>query len=148
MSERFQDDQLLIARAQEGDQAALNALVRKYEVRAYQYAYRLTRNPEEAADIVAEAFVRVFNAIKNFKGNSAFTTWLYRILTNCFLDLRKRERTRQTTSLDSVMQTADGEIERQFEDPGRGPDEEAERNAREKTVEGAVGMLPMEWILI
>jgi len=142
MSERFQDDQLLITRAQQGDRTALSALVRKYEVRAYQYAFRLTRNPEEASDIVAEGFVRVNNAIRNFKGNAAFTTWLYRILTNCFLDLRKKERNRQTSSLDSLVQTAEGEMERQIEDPAMGPDLEAERHARERTVQRAVARLP------
>ena len=142
MSERFQDDQLLITRAQQGDRTSLNALIRKYEVRAYQYAFRLTRNPEEAADIVAEAFVRVHNAIRNFKGNAAFTTWLYRILTNCFLDLRKKEKNRQATSLDAMMQTPEGEFERQIEDPGRGPDTEAERTARERAIQIAVNKLP------
>ncbi|RYD61004.1 MAG: sigma-70 family RNA polymerase sigma factor, partial [Sphingomonadales bacterium] len=78
-----------------GDASALHRLVRKHQDRAYGYAFRLTRNPEEAGDIVAEAFVRVHNAVRNFKGNSAFTTWLYRIITNCYLDHRKKERTRQ-----------------------------------------------------
>jgi RNA polymerase sigma-70 factor, ECF subfamily len=142
MSDRFQDDQLLITRAQQGDRASLNALVRKYEVRAYQYAFRLTRNPEEAADIVAEGFVRVHNAIRNFKGNAAFTTWLYRILTNCFLDLRKKEKNRQATSLDALMQTPEGEFERQIEDPGIGPGNEAEKAARERTIQIAVNKLP------
>src|SRR5512146_2440526 len=99
MSERYLDDQMLISRSQSGDRSAFNQLIRKHEARAYQYAYRLTRNPEEAADVVAEAFVRVYNALHNFKGQSAFTTWLYRILTNCFLDIRKKERSRPSISL-------------------------------------------------
>jgi RNA polymerase sigma-70 factor (ECF subfamily) len=142
MSERYLDDQMLIARVQQGDRNALNALIRKHETRAYQYAFRLTRNSEEAADVVAEAFVRVYNALPNFKGQSAFTTWLYRILTNCFLDIRKRERVRPATSLEATFQTDDGELERQVEDPGRTPHEEAERTERERSVETAVSLLP------
>ena len=142
MSERFQEDQVNIARAQAGDASAFNNLIRKHEARAYQYAFRLTRNPEEAADIVAEAFVRIYNALHNFKGQSAFSTWMYRILTNCFLDIRKRERTRPTTSLETTVQTADGEMERQIEDPHRTPHEEMERNERERRVERAVALLP------
>ncbi|RYG69430.1 sigma-70 family RNA polymerase sigma factor, partial [bacterium] len=95
LSESLQEDRLLIERARKGDASALHRLVRKHQDRAYGYAFRLTRNPEEAGDIVAEAFVRVHNAVRNFKGNSAFTTWLYRIITNCYLDHRKKERTRQ-----------------------------------------------------
>ncbi len=142
MSERALEDQLNITRAQSGDTAAFNALIRKYEVRAYQYAFRLTRNSEEASDIVAEAFVRIFNALHNFKGQSAFSTWMYRILTNCFLDIRKRERSRPSTSLESTLQTDDGEMERQIEDPGRTPHQELERNERESRMERAVSVLP------
>jgi len=136
------DDSILIERAQKGDRTALDDLIHKHQDRAYQYAYRLTRNTEEACDVVADAFVRVYNAIPNFKGQSAFTTWLYRILTNCFLDLRKKEKNRQALSLDVVMQTPDGDMERQIEDPGRNPYEETERNEQERTIEDAVSRLP------
>jgi RNA polymerase sigma-70 factor (ECF subfamily) len=136
------DDHLLIRRAQEGDRTALNQLIRKHEQRAYQYAFRLTRNPEEAADVVAEAFVRVYNALPNFKGQSAFTTWLYRILTNCFLDIRKKEKNRATSSLEAALQTDEGDLERQIEDPGMTPHDEAEKTERETRVERAVSELP------
>jgi RNA polymerase sigma-70 factor (ECF subfamily) len=142
MSESYLDDQMLISRAQGGDKSSFNALIRKHEARAYQYAFRLTRNPEEASDIVADGFVRVYNAIHNFKGNSAFTTWLYRILTNCYLDVRKKEKNRVTTSLDAILQTPEGEVERQIEDPGTSPYEDVERNVRETSIEDAVGLLP------
>jgi len=142
MSERFLDDQMLISRSQSGDQSAFNTLIRKHEVRAYQYAFRLTRNSEEASDVVAEAFIRIFNALHNFKGQSAFTTWMYRILTNCFLDIRKKERSRPSLSLEATLQTSEGELERQIEDPSRTPYEETERNERETRIEDAVAVLP------
>lgn len=142
MSESYLDDQMLITRAQSGDKSAFNALIRKHEARAYQYAFRLTRNPEEACDVVADGFVRVYNALHNFKGQSAFTTWLYRILTNCYLDARKKEKNKQTTSLESVLQTPDGDLERQIEDTGPSPYEDVERAVREQSVEGAVALLP------
>lgn len=138
----FPDDLVLIERSKRGDADALDTLIRKHEKRAYQYAYRLTSNPDEASDIVADAFVRVYTALKNFKGNSAFTTWLYRILTNCFLDLRKREKSRQTSSLDAVLSTDEGEVERQIEDDGATPYDEAEKSARERAVQGALAELP------
>lgn len=142
MSEGYLDDQMLIERAQKGDRSSLNALIRKHEARAFQYAFRLCRNPDTAADIVAEAFIRVNNALPNFKGQSAFTTWLYRILTNCYLDSRKRDKSKYLTSLDTVLQTGEGEVERQFEDPGRTPQQEAERNDREQRIIDAVNELP------
>jgi RNA polymerase sigma-70 factor (ECF subfamily) len=142
MSATFSDDAILIERAQRGDRSALDDLVRKHERRAYQYAFRLTSNPEEAADVVADAFVRVYSAINNFKGQSAFTTWLYRILTNCYLDIRKKEKTRQGLSLETTLKIGEGEVERQLEDEGPGPHLLFERGERERAVEMAVGMLP------
>ncbi len=142
MNDRFPDDEILIERAQKGDESAFDTLVRKHEARAYQYAYRLTRNAEEAADVVSEAFVRAFNALQNFKGQSAFTTWLYRILTNCFLDVRKRDRNRPTVPLESPFRTDEGELERQVADTADTPHEEAERSERERRIEAAVATLP------
>lgn len=142
MSERYLDDEVLIQRSQAGDRGAFDLLVHKHEARAYQYAFRLTRNPEDACDVVSEAFIRVYNALQNFKGQSAFGTWLYRILTNCFLDLRKKERNRPTTSLEAVLQTAEGEMERQVESLGLSPLEETERNERGRSIELGLSQLP------
>lgn len=136
------DDALLIELSQKGDRNAFDALIRKYENRAYQYAYRLTSNQDEASDIVADAFVRVYSALKNFRGQSSFGTWLYRILTNCYLDLRKKERTRRHESLEATMNLEGGEVQRQFEDESDGPDLILERTAREEAVQSALGKMP------
>ncbi|MCW5941013.1 MAG: sigma-70 family RNA polymerase sigma factor [Fimbriimonadaceae bacterium] len=138
----YLDDAVLIERCQKGDRSAFDELIGRHQDRAYKYAFRLTGNTEEACDVVGDAFVRVYSALKNFKGQSAFSTWLYRILTNCFLDLRKKEKNRQTTSLEAVLQTPEGDVTRQIEDPDRNPYEEAERNSREDRVVEAVGQLP------
>src|SRR4051812_28346916 len=140
MSERTLDDDMLIRRAQGGDRSAFDALVSKHAAKAYQYAFRLTRNTEEASDVVADAFIRVYNALGNFKGQSSFATWLYRILTNCFLDLRKKVK--PVSSLEVASQTGDGDLERQIEDPGPTPHDETERTEREERVERAVNKLP------
>ena len=142
MSESHLDDELLIRRAQGGDRSAFDALISKHSTRAYQYAFRLTRNPEEASDVVAEGFVRVYNAIQNFKGQSAFTTWLYRIMTNCFLDIRKKEKSRQVISIESALVTSEGDVELQIEDDGDSPHDITEKSEREARFERAVSKLP------
>ncbi|OJU65370.1 MAG: RNA polymerase subunit sigma-24 [Armatimonadetes bacterium 55-13] len=142
MSEAYLDDELLIRRAQGGDRSAFDALISKHSARAYQYAFRLTRNPEEASDVVAEGFVRVFNALHNFKGQSAFTTWLYRIMTNCFLDIRKKEKNRSALSIESALVTNEGDVELQVEDTGASPHELTEKGERERRFEKAVARLP------
>jgi RNA polymerase sigma-70 factor (ECF subfamily) len=139
---RQHDDQVLIERWQRGDRSAFNALIRGHETKAYQYAYRLTRDQELAADVVAEAFVRVLNALPNFKSQSTFSTWLYRIVTNCYLDLRKKERLRKASSLDTLLQTDEGEMARQIESSDESPQEQAERMERERRMEEALDLLP------
>lgn len=140
---QFAEDLILIERSQKGDRGAFDELVRRHERRAYQYAYRLTTNQEEAADVVSDAFIRVYGALHNFKGNSAFSTWLYRIITNCFLDLKKKDRTRQHLSLDqSILGSGEQEMERQIEDEGPGPADEAERSERGRALDRAVDKLP------
>lgn len=142
MSERYLDDALLISRAQAGDRTAFNALVEKHGARAYQYAFRLCRNEEDASDIVSDGFLRVYNALANFKGQASFITWLYRIMTNCYLDRRKREKNRKTVSLEAVMQTDAGEMERQFVDPGLNPYQHAERGDKSLRIQEGVDELP------
>jgi len=142
MIEHVPDDRILIERSQAGDRSAFDLLIRKHERRAYQYAFRLTPNQDEAMDIVADAFVRVFNALPNFRGQSAFTTWLYRIITNCYLDQRKKERNRPQVSLDAPTEIEGAEIERQVVDEDSSPDIEVERNERERKVQKAIAMLP------
>lgn len=136
------DDAVLIRQCQNGDRSAFDTLVRQYEQKAFQYAVRLTRDPDEAADVVSEAFVRVYNAIGNFRSQSAFGTWLYRILTNCYLDHRKKDKSRFNTSLEAAVVLEGGEVERQIQDHSAGPAEEAERSAREAAVQDALGQMP------
>lgn len=136
------EDSVLIERSQRGDSEAFDAIVRKHSARAYQYAYRLTRNAEEACDIVSESFTRIFKALPSFKGESAFTTWLYRIETNCFLDMRKKQKSRPSTSLDAALVTADGELALQVEDDAPSAQDHAERLERLSAIEEAVAKLP------
>jgi RNA polymerase sigma-70 factor (ECF subfamily) len=142
MVERQQDDEILIARAQEGDEGSFNALIVKHQQRAFNYAFRLTRNADEASDVVAESFVRVFNALGHFKGQSAFSTWLYRIMTNCYLDMKKRDKSKFSVSLDSAIQTKDGSMERQVEDTSPTPYVRMETTERQLSVQNAINALP------
>jgi RNA polymerase sigma-70 factor (ECF subfamily) len=136
------DDVILIARFQRGDQHAIETLIQRHQARAYQYAYRLTRSSDEASDVVSEAFVRVYRAIASFKGESAFSTWLHRIITNCFLDRRKKASARPTVSLESTLFIGGSEMERQFEDHAPTPHEEAERGERGNRLQRAMAKLP------
>ena len=81
MSER-QNDQILVERVQAGDKQAFDLLVIKYQSRVINVINRYLRDPVEAMDLAQEAFIKAYRALPNFRGESAFYTWLYRIAIN------------------------------------------------------------------
>lgn len=81
MSER-QNDQILVERVQAGDKKAFDLLVIKYQSRIVNVIGRYLRDPVESLDLAQEAFIKAYRALPNFRGESAFYTWLYRIAIN------------------------------------------------------------------
>jgi RNA polymerase sigma-70 factor (ECF subfamily) len=141
--EEKQAEKLLIERARKGEVAAFDLLVRRYERNVYNTAYRMSGSYDDASDISQEAFVRAWNNLKSFRGDSAFSTWLYRIVTNVFLDDRKKKRSRREhQSLDEAMDLDESSVTRQFEDPSPGPEELAESDERRRILERAINSLP------
>jgi len=85
-------DEILVSRAKEDDQRAVEELIRRYQQKAYSIAYRMCGDAEEARDLTQEVFLRVFRELNTFKGKSSFYTWFYRILINACLDERRRRQ--------------------------------------------------------
>src|SRR6266478_7420705 len=75
-------DLSLVRRVQSGDKGAFDALVRKYQHKVVKLVMRYLRNPADAEDVAQEAFIKAFRALPQFRGDSAFYTWLYRIAIN------------------------------------------------------------------
>jgi len=93
----------LIAAAQAGDREAFDELVRTTYADTYTLAYRLTGNEEDARDVSQEAYLRAYRAIKRFRGDAQFSTWMYRITANCAATyLGRRSRHRHDVLDDSV----------------------------------------------
>ncbi|RYV01163.1 RNA polymerase sigma factor RpoE [Shewanella sp. OPT22] len=76
------NDQIIIERVQQGDKQAYNLLVQKYQSKVLSLISRFVRNQADAADVAQEAFIKAYRALPNFRGESAFYTWLYRIAVN------------------------------------------------------------------
>ncbi|HEX8969508.1 MAG TPA: sigma-70 family RNA polymerase sigma factor [Chloroflexota bacterium] len=98
----------LIQRAQAGDGDALSVLVQSQQTYVYSIAMSLMHNPADAADMTQEAFVRLLRSIGTYRGETKFTTWLYRLVTNICLDGLRR-RGRPVDSLDEPASTVTGE---------------------------------------
>lgn len=92
------DEQKLISLAQKGDQAAFEQLLDHYQKPVYHQALRLVGNPEDAADVTQEVFLKVWKHLPSFRGESSFSTWLYRLTDNAALDLIRREKKRRGDS--------------------------------------------------
>lgn len=95
-------DLTLVRRVQAGEVAAFDALVVKYRERVYGIIYHMTSNREDAADLAQDTFIRAFQSIHRFKGESSFFTWLYRIAVNSSLTFLRRRKIRRFFSLDHV----------------------------------------------
>src|SRR3970040_2607139 len=84
------DEHAILEPAKAGDAAALEALVQAHQSRVYSFAMRMCRNVEDAKDILQETFLGMLRSIREFRGESKFTTWLYRIASNACLKKRRR----------------------------------------------------------
>jgi RNA polymerase sigma-70 factor (ECF subfamily) len=85
-------DEELVEMAQNGDRNAFTLLVKRYQDRIYNLIYRYIGNAEDAIDLTQETFIKAFVKLGEFKGNSKFYTWLYRIAVNACIDFRRRQR--------------------------------------------------------
>ena len=131
------DEKKLIERASSGDPSAFNRLMEQHEHRMYAVALRMCANREDAQDCLQEAMLRVYRAIGSFKGQSSFSTWIYRITMNTCLDELRRRKNRQNTSLDGLLDMGWAPV-----DGGSGPEKQAlMREVREK-MNGAIRELP------
>jgi len=95
-------DMEIVRRVQEGDVAAFDQLVLKYRSRVYGVVYNLTSNREDAADLTQDAFIKSFQSINRFQGQSSFFTWLYRIAVNSTLTHLRKNRLRTFFSFEKI----------------------------------------------
>ena len=101
----MQDEQAAVSKAMGGDPQAFEQLMRAHEGRMYAVALRMCGNREDALDCSQEAMLRIYRAMGNFKGQSSFATWVYRITMNTCLDELRRRKVRTSSSLDALLDT-------------------------------------------
>ena len=114
VTEEIHPDVALVARAKEGDTAAFEQLVRQYERQIFRVAQHITQNREDAEDITQDAFLKAYEKLEQFQGNSKFSTWLVRIAVNESLMRLRKRKTSKTVSMDEDVHTEDGSIPRDF----------------------------------
>ena len=97
-------DEILVAQVKSGDLDAFEQLVARYETKVYTIAYRYVGNYNDASDLAQDAFIRVYRSINNFRGDSSFLTWLYRVVTNVCKDELRRRAKEKTVSIDEIVE--------------------------------------------
>ena len=96
------EDIELVRRAKLGDGPAYEELVRKYQERIYATVYHMTANHEDANDLAQETFIKGYTALKSFKGDSSFYTWVYRIAVNKTINFLKQRKNKAHMSLNDI----------------------------------------------
>src|SRR5204863_8401810 len=97
-----QVEQRLVKRAKCGDLEAYDGLVRRYQERIYATIYHMTANHEDANDLAQETFIKAYQALKSFKGDSSFFTWVYRIAANKTINFLKQRKHKTYMSLNDL----------------------------------------------
>lgn len=121
-------DYELIKSAQQGEELAFQTLFNRYYLVSYKLAFRWMRNKQDAEDVAQESFVRVAKSIRNYKLESSFKTWLYRIVVNCCKDL-KRTHARDKKQADEIKDI------NSLAQPVASPDSQMDQKALNKTLE-------------
>ena len=142
MSER-EIDQALVVRVQQGDKKAFDLLVLKYQLRLSKLVSRFLRNQSDVPDVVQEAFIKAYRALPNFRGESAFYTWLYRIAINTAKNhLVAQSRKNPANSID--VQDAEDYGASEWLKEFASPEREALASELEATIHQAMGDLPSD----
>ncbi len=115
------DETALVNQAREGDTAAFGELVRRYEGKIFRLAQHVTQNREDAEDVLQETFMKAYEHLDQFQGNSKFYTWIVRIAVNQALMKLRRRKTDKSVSLDEQIDTGEDTVVREIaawdEDP-------------------------------
>ena len=142
MSERDIDQQLVV-RVQQGDKKAFDLLVLKYQLRLSKLVSRFLRNQSDVPDVVQEAFIKAYRALPNFRGDSAFYTWLYRIAINTAKNhLVSQSRKNPPNSID--VQDAEDYGASEWLKEYASPEREALASELEATIYQAMDGLPSD----
>jgi RNA polymerase sigma-70 factor (ECF subfamily) len=134
------DDVALVRAAQKGDMGAFEELVARHRDKIYARAYSMMRNEEEAIDLSQEAWVKGWQRLVQFQGDSSFTTWMTRITINLCLDQLRRKKRQRTESIEEMDEESGG-VERQMPVVTVNPTERLERAELRVRIDQALSQL-------
>ncbi|NLN49516.1 MAG: sigma-70 family RNA polymerase sigma factor [Clostridiales bacterium] len=138
-------EKLLITKSKNGDILAFEQLLSLYEKKAYNIAFRMMRNEEDAKDAVQEAFIKVFKSMKSFREESSFSTWLYRIVTNVCLDELRKRKKYASVSLEFEIESDRGTTHIELDKDEVTPEDLYERQEKKELVLDTINSLKEDY---
>ena len=136
-----EDDMTLVAAAESGRNQAFEVLVGRYHGRMLRVVLRFTRNRADAEDVVQQSFQKAFVQLRQFHGDSSFSTWMTRIAINEALMLLRRKRARPEVTIDELRPADETARPLDFPDPGLSPEESCLRRERKRMLFAAMNEL-------
>jgi RNA polymerase sigma-70 factor (ECF subfamily) len=137
------DDKTLVRASQRGDMAAFEELVARHRDRIYARAYSMMRNEEEAVDLSQEAWVKGWQRLRQFQGDSSFGTWMTRVVINLCLDQLRKQKRQRTESIEAMSEESGG-VERQMPVVTVNPTAGLERGELRQRIDRALRLLSYE----
>lgn len=136
----LENENSLLTKARQGDVQAFEELTSDYYTKVYNLCYRMLNNSEDASEQTQETFIKAFRYIKDFKGSSSISTWLYRIATNVCLDFLRKNKNKKTVSLEQNI-FDDIRIEDRLISSTPEPEKVAETNAQKQAIREALSKM-------
>ena len=135
------DESTLVSQAREGDKSAFGELVRRYEGKIFRLAQHVTQNREDAEDVLQETFMKAYEHLDQFKGDSKFYTWIVRIAVNQALMKLRRRKTDKTVSIDETIDTGEDTVVREIAAWDENPEQQFSRDELGSILDTAVRSL-------
>jgi len=136
-------DEILVGSAQKGDMAAFEELVARHRDKIFARAFSIMRNEEEAIDLSQEAWVKGWQRLNQFHGDSSFVTWMTRIVINLSLDQLRKQKRHRTESIEQMEEDVGG-VERQMPVVVVNPTARLEQSELRQTIDNAMAQLSAE----
>lgn len=139
---------ILIKKCKKGDRIAFDKLMTYFQNKVYGFAYKLSLNYDEASDITIETFARVFKSISTFRHEANFTSWMYTIVKNVYLDRVYAAKKIKYQSYDSDIKTKEGDIQREFRDETQTPEETLLAEEKKEKLIEIINSLPNDQAMV
>ncbi|MCW2277455.1 sigma-70 family RNA polymerase sigma factor [Heliophilum fasciatum] len=140
----MEDVRVLVQQAQQGNTAAFEQLVVRYQHQVYALSYSLAGNYADAQDLAQETFVKAYGALGSFRLEADFGTWLHRIAVNTWINMQRKMKRTSALSLDEPLTLGSGEVQRELAATAENPEEILESKEFQSTVRHALMQLSEE----